>query len=959
MLKNLFSLIWEKILVIIKSRVFFLGLIFVCLSCILIYRLFELQIVNGQEYLENFELKIQKERTLTATRGNIYDCNGNLLAYNELAYSVTIEDVYESGSSKNKNLNDTLYRAIKIIEENGDTVVNSFEIALDEHHEFYFTISGKQLLRFLADIYGKTSIDDLKYEEETSTAQDIIDLLCSKKRYGIGDYVTEGSEKTFVPGLGYTKDEILKLVTIRYAMSANSYQKYIATTIATDVSDETVAVIMENKDSMDGIDVAEDTIRKYVNSVYFSQIIGYTGRISTTELTTLKEQDETYTMNDYVGKDGIEQYMELELQGTKGKETVYVDNMGKVIDTSDIVEPSAGNDVYLTIDMELQIATYKLLEQKIAGILVANIKNVKESSTTGSDKSIPIYEVYFALINNNVIDISHFSEQNASDTEKEVYESFLNKRSAVLEKLGQEMLETGTGYSRLSKEYKNYESYIVAMLENTGIIDTSLYDKTDSTYIAWKSDESISLKTYLQYCISKNWIDITRFGLSEEDKYSSTEELYNLLVDYCIGELEGDRQFHKKMYYYMIMDDKVTGRQLCKILVEQDVTYPGESYVDRLYNNKISAYDFLLYLISNLLITPAQLALDPCSGSAVITDIETGEVKALVSYPSYDNNKLANTVNAKYYAALQSDLSNPLWNYATQQRTAPGSTFKMVSATAGLEENVISRYETILCRGVFDKLYPTIHRCWIHPGAHGELNVVGGIKNSCNCFFYEVGYRMSMLNGTFHSDYGLERLQTYAELYGLTTKSGVEIRESDPSFSTQYSVPSFIGQGTHNYTTVGLSRYVTTVANSGICYDLTLLKKVTDSNGHTVISYKPEDRIVNRVDLAQSTWDAIHMGMREVVLSKAYFNDLGVNVAGKTGTAQEDKTRPNHALFVSYAPYEAPEISVVVRIANGYSSSYAAEAAKDIYQYYYGLKDEEELLNGVADELESNGGNTD
>lgn len=941
----------------IKSRVFFLGLIFVCLAFVLFYRLFSLQIIHGQEYLENFELSIQKERTLAATRGNIYDRDGNLLAYNELAYSVTIEDVYKSGSSKNKNLNATIYKAIQYVEANGDSVIDNFEIGLDENDEYYFKIEDKALLRFLADVYGRKTIDDLKYEEESATAQEVIDRLCSRSRYGIGDYTDPNDSSTFQPGMGYTKEEVLKLVTIRYAMSANGYQKYIATTIATDVSPETVAMIMENKDTMDGIDIMEDTIRKYVNSVYFSQIIGYTGRISTTELADLKLEDDSYTMNDSVGKDGIEQYMELDLQGTKGSETVYVDNMGKVINTSDVVKPSAGNDVYLTIRSDLQIATYKLLEQKIAGILVANIRNTK--ATSGSTITIPIYEVYYALINNGIIDVDHFTSANATENEKMVYDSFVKKQETVLEKLRTEMIDSSTPYNRLTKEYENYESFIVSMLETKGIIDTTLYDKSDETYLAWKQDETISLKEFLQYCIAQNWIDITRFTLLEDTKYSSTEELYENLVDYCMEQLTDNKAFSKKIYYYMIMDDVLSGRTLCQILIEQDVTYPGEKYVNGIYNGSITPYDFMVYVISNLLITPAQLALDPCSGSAVITDVNTGEVLAMVSYPSYDNNKLANTVNAQYYASLQSDLSNPLWNYATQQRTAPGSTFKMVSATAGMEEGVISRYQNLRCKGIYNTLAPTIYRCWINPGAHGELNVVGAIKNSCNCFFYEVGYRLSLNNGNFDSDYGLERIEKYAEMFGLTKKSGVEIRESEPAYSTQYSVPSAIGQGTHNYTTVGLARYVTTIANSGTCYDLTLLQKVTDSNGNTVTNFDPEDRVVNRVDVAQTTWDAIHAGMREVVLSKAYYDDLGVNVAGKTGTAQEDKSRSNHALFVCYAPYENPEIAIAVRIANGYSSNYAAEAAKDILTYYYGLKDEEELLNGVADELESNGGNTD
>ena len=191
-------------------------------------------------------------------------------------------------------------------------------------------------------------------------------------------------------------------------------------------------------------------------------------------------------------------------------------------------------------------------------------------------------------------------------------------------------------------------------------------------------------------------------------------------------------------------------------------------------------------------------------------------------------------------------------------------------------------------------------------------------------------------------------------MFGLTEKAGIEITESEPKFSDELAVPSAIGQGTHNYTTVGLARYVTTIANSGTCYNLSLLDKLTDSKGNLIEDYVPEVR--NQVDLDNSLWDAIHTGMRQVVESKAYYNDLAVNVAGKTGTAQQDKTRANHALFISYAPYENPEISVTVRIANGYESGYAAQTARDVYKYYYGLAEEDDLLTGTAEVPELTGG---
>lgn len=146
--------------------------------------------------------------------------------------------------------------------------------------------------------------------------------------------------------------------------------------------------------------------------------------------------------------------------------------------------------------------------------------------------------------------------------------------------------------------------------------------------------------------------------------------------------------------------------------------------------------------IYNIEITPAQLALEPCIGSCVVTDEKTGEIRAMVSYPGYDSNKLANGVDSEYFASLQHDKSSPLLNYATQQKTAPGSTFKLVSATAGLAENVITTSDQIRCTGIYNDI-SNKPKCWIYPGSHGLDNVFEAIRDSCNVFFYTVGNRLA------------------------------------------------------------------------------------------------------------------------------------------------------------------------------------------------------------------------
>ncbi len=948
----------ENFMNMVTSRLLVLMLVIAGMGGYLIYWIFQLQIVNVEQYYNDFQLKIRKERTLPATRGNILDRDGNLLAYNELAYSVTIEDVYESGRGKNAKLNHTIRRLIAMIEENGDQVISDFHIEVNRSGEYAYTVEGVQLLRFLADIYGYASIDDLKEREKAAAPEDVVKYLCGTGRYGIGDYTDDDDSDSFVEGLGFSKEEVLKIITIRYAMSANSYQRYIATTVAENVSQETVAVIMENADTLDGVSIAEGTIRKYNESIYYAQVIGYTGRVAQEELEALQGQNPAYDLNDTVGKSGIEASMEMELQGKKGSETVYVDNMGKVVETSDRVEPAAGNDIVLTLDTGLQKACYHILESKLAAILLNKIENIKEYTPpeggSGGNIPIPIYDVYYACINNNVIDTTHFTSEYAGETEVAVQEAYLDKKARVFATLQDELTGSCTPYDALTEEYQVYESYVASALYERDILMTDVVDKSDATYIAWTKDEVISLNEYLNYAIAQNWINVSKLDI--DSRYLDSVEIYNKILEYIFDVLDRDLEFDKKIYRYMILNDEITGRQICELLMEQYVVEPTEEEIAQFRAGAVTPYAFMRNRIEQLDLTPAQLALDPHSGSIVVTDVNTGDVRAISSYPSYDNNRMANGVDAAYFASLKSDLSSPMLNYATQQRTAPGSTFKPISATAGLLEGVITLSETISCVGIFDKITQP-PRCHIYPGAHGALNVTGGLRYSCNYYFYEVGYRLGTVGDTYNDSVGLNKLAKYADMYGLSETSGIEIEEYAPGVSDLDAVRSAIGHGTNNYTTAGLARYVTTVANSGTCYNLTLVDKIEDQSGGLVRDNMAVVR--NRIDMNPAYWDAIHAGMRQVVENKAYFSDLDVNVAGKTGTAQESRNRPNHALFISYAPYEDPEISVTVRVANGYTSDYAAQIAKDVYEYYYGLKDEKEIITGTAGDLEGGAINAD
>ncbi len=695
-----------------KSRILVLAIVFIGMAVILLHRLFQLQIVDGEEYENTFDVRIKKETILPCTRGLIYDCNGELLAYNELVYSVAIEDNgdYDTLKEKNDTINPALIELFQIIESHGDAVVNDFEILLNPSNEYEFAVEGKEKTIFLANAYG-VSVDKLKEEQLNSSASDVMEYLCNEKHYQL-------SEEDL------SRSDILKIVGIRFDMSMNNYQKYVTTTVASDVSAETVAIVMENKADLPGVSIQEDTIRRYhEDSQYASHVIGYTGRVSEEQLKELQSVNEKYNESYIVGKSGIEEAMEEVLQGAQGKEVFYVDNLGKVIDVEERVESVVGNDVYLTIDIKLQKAIYNILEQHLAGLVSSKIVSesayVTRKINESDDVVISIDDVYFALIDNNIIDIEHFYAADASTVEKQVYQIFQGKLQEVTTQVLLQLNNDNAIIKKdMTEQYQEYMDFVYQYLLDEGLIIKSEINTSDETYQNWRNGE-ISLRDFMYYCVSQNWVDVNK--VSSKSAYADADEIYEYMMELATENFQTDNAFHKIVYEYLILDRVVTGQQICLILYDQGVL-EADSSRERLAAGTLDASSLIISKINSLDITPAQLALDPCSASVVITDVSTGQVRALVTYPSYDNKKLANRIDAEYYNQLLNDKSLPLFNRATQQKTAPGSTFKMLTSIAGLEEGVVSVEELINDEGQFMKISNT-PRCWAYPSKHGMLNV--------------------------------------------------------------------------------------------------------------------------------------------------------------------------------------------------------------------------------------------
>jgi len=936
---------WGRIKEVLSNRVVPVSIVIGAIIGIIVVQLFSLQLAErgSSETVVESSNKNSSTSTKTvsvpSTRGNIYDVNGELLAYNELQYNL---EMYNSASlSTNSEKNAAIYSLIQLMRKFNYTREFNFYIILDETGKLQFTVEGNALLRFKKNAYGLSNVNQLTEEQINASALDVFNFL----RYG------DTSAKMFQIDASYSMVDALEIMAYRYQLFVQ-YPSYTSFRIVSDISDEARISFYENTTKIPGLEITKSSKRIYNKAIYFAHIIGYVGLINSTELEELSETTDKYNENSIVGKLGIEKTCESYLSGSDGEYTITVNNAGQVVSKEVSKEPVSGNDVYLTIDSDMQIACYNILQRNIAAILLAAIVPDMDYGTKGEDATeitIPIYEVYYQLINNNVLDKEHFAAEDASETEKYIYALYQSEE----EKIWNELMELMTVDSKktakdVSETMKEYLSFVYSKLGSSGwgILLNSEIDTDDDMYISYSRSE-ISLPEFLQYAITQNWVKLDGLNIGS-DLYNKTD-LYEYLITYIVDHLRDDEDYQDKIYRTLIFSYTLKGKELCLALFDQGVLDEDTESYNSIKNGNLSAYSFLYRKIQLLQITPAMLALEPCSGSITATNPNTGDVVCLVSYPSYDNNYLTNTVDMEYYNKLLADKSYPLVNRATTSKTTTGSTFKPLTAIAGMTEGTITSSTLLEDKGVFEEIVPS-PKCWFYPRTHGRINVSDAIKYSCNYFFFEIGYRFSLTNkGDYNDAKGINTIQKYASMFGLDAKSGVEISEATPIISNSDAVRTAIGYG-HSFAPIQICRYLTTLTNEGTCYNLTLVDKVITQNGELMLSNSAT--VYNELtQVSQSSWDAVKVGMYRVVNAdtsslRKVFSDLSISVAGKTGTAQVSLNHPNNALFISFAPYNDPKISLAVVIPNGYASANAAYVAREVYGFYFENENRDALLSG-------------
>ena len=352
------------------------------------------------------------------------------------------------------------------------------------------------------------------------------------------------------------------------------------------------------------------------------------------------------------------------------------------------------------------------------------------------------------------------------------------------------------------------------------------------------------------------------------------------------------------------------------------------------------------------------------AGAAVVLNVKTGEVIAMASYPDYDPSAFVNGIDTNTWNYYINGDTKPLENKAISAMYSPGSTYKMVTALAGLETGTITPKTKINDTGVFRK-YNSSWKCWNRHG-HGYLNVSQAIEHSCNYFFYDLGDRL-----------GIDNLAKYSYYLGLGHKTGIELKgeidgvlasneiakQENRVWNPGETISAAIGQSYNTFTPLQMAKYVAMIANRGKNLDVTIVKSIINPDGSEVSKDEYESYVNEKLGLQQENVEemnfkeenieAILEGMRGVTSESggtAYstFRNFNIEVGGKTGSAQTGVQGKTNAWFVGFAPFDDPEIAIVVFVRNGGHGSYTAEVARDIIAQYFGMNTNQVTENTTA-----------
>lgn len=825
----------KKIVEFLTNRLFVLTVL-TCLSFfILLNRLFDLQIVNGEYYQNMIAYTTIDAVRLKAPRGTIYDAYGRPLAINNSAFSVKIDP-----SAKMADANYVVANLVELFEKTGQKYVDDFPIT---NEPFKFTFDGSETRE-------KRWKEDMRVPLDATPEEAFLYLR----------------NKLFALPEELSNEEARKILSIRSMIYLRRYNQLEPITIAFDANTETIITLEEENEKYTGVYVDIEPLREYPEGIYFSHILGYIRKINDADYELNKDKD--YKNYDMFGESGLERSFESELRGVNGETLVEVDNFSRPVQTVSTVEPIQGDKIFLTLDANLQKSTYHILEDTLIEVLKGKLQG-----KSSYEKAITEKQFFSSLIQNYM-----FNMEKILNSEEETYQSILKR-------------------------------YILQELPTA--------------------------------------------NTSNDDELNETI----------------------KVLVKGVENGAITSAHLLLAMKEQEIITLEDIEIQKLSNRTLSSMSVILNKLDSKEITPQMTNLNPSTGSVVVVDVKTGGVLASVTYPSYDNNQFVNNFNNEYWYKLNNyDKTLPMLNRPFSEPRAPGSTFKMITALAALRNGTITPDTKIYDYTTFTSAGLPYLRC--HSSvSHGLINVVTALEVSCNYFFNEATYRMgnSKNGGTYRA---IEKLNEVMIDFGLNDRTGVEIGElydaasrqgksniSSPEYKENLTlardkdasksdliwydgdtVQTSIGQGKNSYTAANMAKYIATLANKGTRLQMHFFNKQETQAGDLVKKFEPVLEKV--IDIPQEHLDVVYKGMYQVVngsrgTARSVFSGFPINVAGKTGTAEE--SGPEHTSFGGFAPFEEPQIAVYVLIPNGDTKVISAPStliAKKIIEEYMGFNRE-------------------
>ena len=620
----------------IIHRILWLFVVTAILSYLMLAQLFELQIILNHTFVAQPPITATVERTIPATRGNIYDRLGRPLAINTPVWVATIDPSITIS-------NEALLELTRLFERNNEDFENTFPMTTEWPYEF--TLGGSTTgTREWREFRWK---DDMAVPNpETATAAE--SFLYLRGWFGIDPDMSN--------------EDARRILNFRSMVFYRRFRPH-PFVIATDISHYTIAAIEELNTFFSGVGIELRTLRVYPQGRYFSHILGYVGVINAEELAANPD----YAHDDIIGKIGLERSMEAHLRGVQGTQIIEINpNTGRSVGSPPEVVPSIpGSNIFLTLDVNMQIQTYYILKDYLTEIAIRRI----QGGGGAREPQVTYQQVFNNLIRAGWIPI-------------------------------RDILET---------------------------------DEDNAAFI---------LRRYI----------LDRFPEATVSR-NDRARIVNILT---AG----------------IDSGRITPAVMFIAMVDLGILSDYDNFTGRVQSRRFSANSFIVEKLRMGELTPQMVNVDPATGSIVVLDVNTGAVLAAVTYPSYDNNRLANRIDADYFFRINNyDPTHPMINRPFIEARAPGSTFKMITAAAGLDTGVISPSTTIHDNIVFTRAGRPTARCMSSLG-HGSINVTQAISTSCNYFFFETAFRLGN-----NQRQRIDILNTYMEFFGLNERTGVEIGE--------------------------------------------------------------------------------------------------------------------------------------------------------------------------------------